>query len=297
MTKSRAIELLNTERKLLDSKITKEALDQIETLSESHSSSTVVYRPDWHKGVIGIVASRLIEKYYRPTVVFTKSGKTYVGSVRSVKGFDVYKVLSSCSEHIVQYGGHKFAAGLTLDPSKYSDFKIAFEKEVSKSILPEQKQPIITYEIETTLDKITSSSFRIIDQMKPFGPLNRHPVFCIKNCIDSGGSKLVGDKNDHLRLEIIDDSKTSFSGIGFEMGKYISETPTYPSSWLGWSGFVGFYSVANDLSPLGNASADECADYCISLFSDYTRKVTMQNLFHDGGFSTTGVGQEIIEDF
>jgi single-stranded-DNA-specific exonuclease len=222
-TKSRAIELLNTERKLLDSKITKEALDQIETLSESQTSSTVVYRPDWHKGVIGIVASRLIEKYYRPTVVLTKSGETYAGSVRSVKGFDVYKVLSSCSEHIIQYGGHKFAAGLTLDPSKYLDFKIAFENEVSKRILPEQKQPIISYDIETTLDKITNSSYRIIDQMKPFGPLNRHPVFCIKNCIDMGGSKLVGDKNNHLRLEISDDSKTSFSGIGFEMGKYISE--------------------------------------------------------------------------
>tara|TARA_Y100000996_G_scaffold388816_1_gene348701 strand:+ start:11727 stop:13421 length:1695 start_codon:yes stop_codon:yes gene_type:complete len=222
-SKARAIEFLNSERKLLDKRITKEALEQIENLSEQHHYSTVVFRPDWHKGVIGIVASRLIEHHYRPTIVLTKSEKTYSGSARSVKGFDVYKALLNCSEDLIQFGGHKYAAGLTIDASKYSKFKIAFEKEVSKTILPEQRRKTIFYEGEVSLDKLTYSIYRIIDQMKPFGPLNRKPIFLINNCRDNGGSKLVGVDNNHLKLEIKDESGTVFSGIGFEMGKHISK--------------------------------------------------------------------------
>ena len=222
-TKSRTIELLNSERKLLDGKITKEALEQIENLLETNSYSTVVFRPDWHKGVIGIVASRLIEYYYRPTIVLTKSGENYTGSVRSVKGFDVYETLSKCSAHLIQYGGHKYAAGLTLDPSKYSDFKTAFEKEVKRTILPEQRIKSISYDLETTFNYLTNSVCRIVEQMKPFGPLNMPPLFYIKNCIDSGKTKLVGADNNHLKLEVKDETGTTFSGIGFEMGKYISK--------------------------------------------------------------------------
>ena len=222
-TKSRTIELLNSERKLLDGKITKEALEQIENLLETNSYSTVVFRPDWHKGVIGIVASRLIEYYYRPTIVLTKSGENYTGSVRSVKGFDVYETLSKCSAHLIQYGGHKYAAGLTLNPSKYSDFKTAFEKEVMRTILPEQRIKSISYDLETTFNYLTNSVCRIVEQMKPFGPLNMPPLFYIKNCIDSGQTKLVGADNNHLKLEVKDETGTPFSGIGFEMGKYISK--------------------------------------------------------------------------
>ena len=222
-TKSRTIELLNSERKLLDGKITKEALEQIENLLETNSYSTVVFRPDWHKGVIGIVASRLIEYYYRPTIVLTKSGENYTGSVRSVKGFDVYETLSKCSAHLIQYGGHKYAAGLTLNPSKYSDFKTAFEKEVMRTILPEQRIKSISYDLETTFNYLTNSVCRIVEQMKPFGPLNMPPLFYIKNCIDSGQTKLVGADNNHLKLEVKDETGTTFSGIGFEMGKYISK--------------------------------------------------------------------------
>ena len=171
-SKARAIELLNTERKLLDEKTTKEALEQIEISSELNNKTTVVFRPDWHKGVIGIVASRLIERHYKPTIVLTKSGEVYSGSVRSVKGFDVYEALLACSAHMIQFGGHKYAAGLTLDPMKYSDFKKAFEKEVSRRILPEQLEPTINYDMEVTLDKITQPIFRIINQMSPFGPVN-----------------------------------------------------------------------------------------------------------------------------
>ena len=222
-TKSRTIELLNSERKLLDGKITKEALEQIENLLETNSYSTVVFRPDWHKGVIGIVASRLIEYYYRPTIVLTKSGENYTGSVRSVKGFDVYETLSKCSAHLIQYGGHKYAAGLTLNPSKYLDFKTAFEKEVMRTILPEQRIKSISYDLETTFNYLTNSVCRIVEQMKPFGPLNMPPLFYIKNCIDSGQTKLVGADNNHLKLEVKDETGTTFSGIGFEMGKYISK--------------------------------------------------------------------------
>ena len=222
-TKSRMIELLNSERKLLDGKITKEALEQIENLLETNTYSTVVFRPDWHKGVIGIVASRLIEYYYRPTIVLTKSGENYTGSVRSVKGFDVYETLSKCSAHLIQYGGHKYAAGLTLNPSKYSDFKTAFEKEVMRTILPEQRIKSISYDLETTFNYLTNSVCRIVEQMKPFGPLNMPPLFYIKNCIDSGQTKLVGADNNHLKLEVKDETGTTFSGIGFEMGKYISK--------------------------------------------------------------------------
>jgi len=222
-TKSRTIELLNSERKLLDGKITKEALEQIENLLETNSYSTVVFRPDWHKGVIGIVASRLIEYYYRPTIVLTKSGENYTGSVRSVKGFDVYETLSKCSAHLIQYGGHKYAAGLTLNPSKYSAFKTAFEKEVMRTILPEQRIKSISYDLETTFNYLTNSVCRIVEQMKPFGPLNMPPLFYIKNCIDNGQTKLVGADNNHLKLEVKDETGTTFSGIGFEMGKYISK--------------------------------------------------------------------------
>ena len=222
-TKSRTIELLNSERKLLDGKITKEALEQIENLLETNSYSTVVFRPDWHKGVIGIVASRLIESYYRPTIVLTKSGENYTGSVRSVKGFDVYETLSKCSAHLIQYGGHKYAAGLTLNPSKYLDFKTAFEKEVMRTILPEQRIKSISYDLETTFNYLTNSVCRIVEQMKPFGPLNMPPLFYIKNCIDNGQTKLVGADNNHLKLEVKDETGTTFSGIGFEMGKYISK--------------------------------------------------------------------------
>ena len=222
-TKSRAIELLNTERKLLDEKITKEAIDQVETLSELNNFTTVVYRPDWHKGVIGIVASRLIEQFYRPTVVLTKSGNVYSGSVRSVRGFDVYEALSACSDYMIQFGGHKYAAGLTLDPSKYIDFKKAFEKEVTYRINPEDRFSSIVYDIEITLDKLDLSTYRIIKQMAPFGPLNRQPLFFIKNCIDNGYTKIVGAENNHLSIGLKDETETSFFGIGFDMGQHISK--------------------------------------------------------------------------
>ncbi len=165
-----SIEKFNLERKELDKKITYEALQQIESANEKEKFSTVVYSENWHKGVIGIVASRLIESFYRPTLVFTKSGNKLAASARSVRGFDVYEALNECSEFIEQFGGHKYAAGLTLDPKNYSAFKNKFEEVVKATIDKKLLIPEITIDLELELSEITPKFFRILQQM---GPLAR----------------------------------------------------------------------------------------------------------------------------
>jgi single-stranded-DNA-specific exonuclease len=223
LSRGRAIELFNSERKELDQKITAQALDQIKQNKEEEAYSTVVFQPDWHKGVIGIVASRLIETYYRPTVVFTASGDYYSASVRSVKGVDVYQILETCKEHIVQFGGHRYAAGLTIKPENFLPFKKAFEKAVEQTLLPEQRIPSTSYDLEITLDKITPKFQRIMAQMAPFGPSNMRPVFLTKDCLDGGQTKAVGQDQTHLKLEVTDSSKSNLSGIGFGMTNHISK--------------------------------------------------------------------------
>jgi len=165
-----SIEKFNLERKEIDKKITYEALQQIKSANEEEKFSTVVYSEDWHKGVIGIVASRLIESYYRPTLVFTKSGDKLAASARSVKGFDIYEALEQCSEYLEQFGGHKYAAGLTLTPDQYIPFKEKFEAVVKKTIDKELLIPEITIDSTLYLSEITPKFFRILKQMGPFGP-------------------------------------------------------------------------------------------------------------------------------
>ena len=223
MSRARAIELFNSERKELDQKITAQAMDQIKDNQEEELYSTVVFQPDWHKGVVGIVASRLIETHYRPTVVFAASGDYYTGSVRSVKGLDIYRILEACQEHIVQFGGHRYAAGLTIKPEDYLAFKNAFELAVAENIKPEQRIPTAAYDLGITLDKITPKFYRIIAQMSPFGPGNMRPVFMTKNCQDVGGTRAVGHDQSHLKLDVTDTSKVTLSGIGFGMAKHISK--------------------------------------------------------------------------
>ncbi len=223
LSRARVIELFNSERKELDQKITAQAFDQINQNQEEEFYSTVVFQPDWHKGVLGIVASRLIETHYRPTVVFAASGDYYTGSVRSVKGVDVYQILAACKEHIVQFGGHRYAAGLTIKPEEYLPFKKAFESAVKKHIEPKQRIPSIVYDLEISLNKITPKFYRIMAQMAPFGPGNMRPVFFTKNCLDGGGTKAVGVDQSHLKLEVIDDTKGSLTGIGFGMANHISK--------------------------------------------------------------------------
>lgn len=220
---ARSIEFFNTERRSTDERITKEALQQIELEEAKQNATTVVYHPSWHKGVIGIVASRLIENYYRPTVVLTKSEEVLAGSVRSVKGFDVYQALEACKDHMIQFGGHKYAAGLTLEKTQLEGFKAAFEKAVQERILDSQKAPVMHYDAELTLNTISLKLYRILIQMAPFGPKNMKPVFVSHNCIDKGGSRLVGKDQDHLKLEMVDPNGTVIQGIGFGLGQHHSK--------------------------------------------------------------------------
>lgn len=213
------IESYNAERKELDQQITKEALAQIIENNEQNRFTTVVFHETWHKGVIGIVASRLIETYYRPTLVFTKSGDKYAASARSVKGFDVYNALESCAEHLEQFGGHMYAAGMTLKPENYNAFKAAFEKVVQETIAPELLEPEISIDLELTIESITPKFTRILKQFEPCGPQNMSPVFTSQNIFDTGYGKPMGKDEAHLKLFIRQNNSEGIPAIGFGLGK------------------------------------------------------------------------------
>ena len=248
-----SIEKFNLERKELDKKITYEALQQIESANEKEKFSTVVYSENWHKGVIGIVASRLIESFYRPTLVFTKSGNKLAASARSVKGFDVYEALNECSEYLEQFGGHKYAAGLTLDPKNYSAFKNKFEEVVKASIDKNLLIPEISIDLELELSEITPRFFRILQQMGPFGPQNMKPVFKTTSIRDNGYGKRVGSDKSHLKLSIIDgaDQKT-YNAIGFGLGNKIKSIKgdfdiAYSLDENEWNGRTSLQLLLKDL--------------------------------------------------
>ena len=211
------INKFNLDRREADQRITKEALIQIEENGEEDRLTSVVYHESWHKGVIGIVASRLIETYYRPTLVFTKSGDKLAASARSVKGFDVYNALEACSEYIEQFGGHKYAAGLTLKKENYEAFKQAFEDEVSKTIDRNLLTPEIQVDEHIELRDITPKFYRIIRQFAPFGPGNMTPIFMTENVQDTGYGKCVGEDDKHLRLTASQGSQ-KIIGIAFNLG-------------------------------------------------------------------------------
>lgn len=212
------IEEFNTDRREADKQITEEALQQIETQNEQKRFTTVVYQEDWHKGVIGIVASRLIETYYRPTLVFTKSGEKLAASARSVSGFDVYNALESCSEYIEQFGGHKYAAGLTLKEENYEAFKQAFEDEVSKTIDKSLLTPEVKVDMKIDLPQVNDKLWRIIRQFAPFGPGNMTPIFMTDNLRDTGYGKCVGEDDKHLRITATQSGKEKLVCIGFGLG-------------------------------------------------------------------------------
>ncbi|WP_299673067.1 single-stranded-DNA-specific exonuclease RecJ [uncultured Tenacibaculum sp.] len=219
---AKEIEEFNAHRKELDQEITKEALYQIETNSEEHNFTSTVYDESWHKGVIGIVASRLTETYYRPTVVFTKSGEFLAASARSVKGFDVYNALDACSEYIEQFGGHKYAAGLSIKPENYNAFKSKFEEVVKNTIQKELLEPEIEIDAELHLSNISPKFYRIINQMAPFGPLNRRPIFQSNSVRDNGYGKQVGQDKTHLKLTVFQGNpKNCIGAIGFSLGNKI----------------------------------------------------------------------------
>ena len=205
----------NTDRKEADFSITQEALELIHSDAVMvHRKSTVVYQPHWHKGVVGIVASRLIDHFYRPTIVLTKSGDYIAGSARSVAGFNVYEAVHQCRDLLIGYGGHFYAAGMTLLTENVSAFQDRFEEVVSATITEELLIPEIIIDAEVELKDLTQIFYKIITQMEPFGPGNPKPVFVVRKVYNTGQSKIV--KENHIKFSLTQDNQT-FSGIGFNL--------------------------------------------------------------------------------
>jgi single-stranded-DNA-specific exonuclease len=211
----------NSSRRDIDSLITQEALNTIggdPVLQKM--KSTVLFNPRWHKGVIGIVASRLIDTWYRPTVILTESNGFATGSARSVFGFDLYQAVDSCSDLLENFGGHKYAAGLTMKLENISKFQKRFEEAVSATLTPEQMIPVVEIDTEISLADIDMKFFRILKQFEPFGPENMAPVFLTENVADNGTGKVVGSTGDHLKLNLIQeaDPYKVYPAIAFQMG-------------------------------------------------------------------------------
>jgi single-stranded-DNA-specific exonuclease len=205
----------NTDRREADSSITEEALAIIESDEILiRRKSTVVFQSHWHKGVVGIVASRLIERYYRPTVVLTRSGEVVAGSARSVSGFNLYEAIHACKEHLLGYGGHFAAAGLTLLPENIEAFSLKFEEIVSSTIGAHLLIPEIIIDAEIRFKDLTASFYNVLMQMEPFGPENMRPVFIARHVFDSGYSRVV--KEQHIRFSLRQEN-ILFNGIGFNM--------------------------------------------------------------------------------
>lgn len=218
ISKAYEIEYLNDKRKRLDEEITQEALVQIIENQEENKKTTVVFQPFWHKGVIGIVASRLIENYYRPTLVFTKNEDKLVASARSVSGFNIYNALEACQEYLEQFGGHKYAAGLTIKEENYNKFKEVFERIVSQTIDKELLEQRINIDLEIKLEDVSSIFFETLKRFAPFGPENMTPVFLSKG-VKAKEFRAVGDGS-HLRIVLTNIEETvSFVAIGFGLAE------------------------------------------------------------------------------
>jgi len=248
------IESFNTTRRALDQNITKEALAQIEELNETECSSTVVYDSSWNKGVIGIVASRLIETYYRPTLVFTKSGDLLTASARSVRGFDVYEALQNCSKYIEQFGGHKYAAGLSIKEENYRAFKQAFENEVDKTLAVHLRTPELLIDAEIQLSAVTPKFYRILKQFAPFGPQNMAPVFMTSDVVDTGYAKCVGEDDKHLKISVAQHNGEPINGIGFGLGDklpYVANKSTFSIAYAidenQWNGRISLQLKLKDI--------------------------------------------------
>jgi single-stranded-DNA-specific exonuclease len=219
-----SINATNTERRVLDSSITQHALSMIDNNMElAKRKSTVLYHAEWHKGVVGIVASRLIEKYYRPTIVLTESNGKATGSARSVKDFDVYNAIEACSDLLEQFGGHKYAAGLTLKLENLEAFQQRFEDVVSNTIEDHMLIPEILIDAELNVNEITPKFYRILKQFEPFGPDNMSPIFLSEGLVDKGFVRIVG--NNHLKMDIQSATapKQSFSAIAFAQANHFDD--------------------------------------------------------------------------
>ena len=209
------LEYLNTQRKTTDEQITEQALCMILSQGEEEAPATVVFSQDWHKGVIGIVASRLIETYYRPTIVFTQSGDVLAASARSVKGFNLYEALCECKDELIQFGGHTAAAGMTLRPENYERFKQKFQEVVERTLPQELRSPKLTLSGELSLADITYTFYRCLQRFAPFGPKNMTPVFYAHGVL-AKEVRRVGKDFSHLRMILTDPkSNHDFVAVGF----------------------------------------------------------------------------------
>ena len=209
----------NTDRKSIDKAITEEALAMIENDNfHTERKSTVLFQPHWHKGVIGIVASRCIETYYKPTIILTESNGKITGSARSVKGFNIYEALEKCSNELEQFGGHKYAAGMTLRKENIEVFRQKFEEVVSSTIKQDSLIPEIEVDSIISLSEITTKFNRVLKQFAPYGPENMKPTFLCKKLEEKGYARIVGSK--HLKLDFIDPTNqtSSFPAIAFNLG-------------------------------------------------------------------------------
>ena len=214
---AKQINQYNEERKELDKKMTEEANSLVDNMPEmDNKSAIVIYNEDWHKGVIGIVASRLTEVYYRPAVVLTRSGDVVTGSARSVSGFDVYKAIQSCSDLLENFGGHTYAAGLSMVVDNVEKFKARFEEYVSSHIDSEHTCASLEIDAEISFSDITQRLYLDLKKMRPFGPNNLKPIFCTRQVYDYGTSKVVGREQEHIKLELVDGvSNKVMNGIAF----------------------------------------------------------------------------------
>ncbi len=223
---------MNEARKELDKSMTEEANRIVEGLeSFDERRAIVIFNPDWHRGVIGIVASRLTEVYHRPAVVITCTGEMATGSARSVTGFDVYKAMESCRDLLDNFGGHTYAAGFSLKVENIEAFAKRFEDFVTDNILPEQTAPVIEIDAELEFQQITRRFFNDLKKFAPHGPENSKPLFCTRNVCDYGTSKVVGRRQEHIKLELVDNkSNTILNGIAFgqsRQAKYIKSKQSF----------------------------------------------------------------------
>lgn len=246
----------NASRKETDSDITREALDLIKSTEQGSTRfCNVLYNPEWHKGVVGIVASRVIEHYYRPTIILTRSGEYATGSARSVPGFNLYEAVHACRHLLTGYGGHFAAAGLTLPVENIDALRKAFEEYTAANIEPQCLVPEIIIDAEIELKDITPALYKIICQMEPFGPENMHPVFMVRNVLDTGFSRIV--KDTHLKISI-QQHETVIQGIGFGLADKLELLQTKEPVDIAfkidentWNGSTSLQIVVNDIRKAG----------------------------------------------
>ncbi len=263
IAKAEQINQFNTERRNLDMQVTREALEILANdPTNEFKKSTIVYNPDWHKGVLGIVASRLTETYYRPTIVLTQSNGLITGSARSVKNFDVYNAIDQCFDLLEHFGGHKYAAGMSINPDKFPAFKEKFESIVSGTIDDEMLIPEISIDAKVKLNNISTKFYKVLKQFAPFGPDNMAPIFLTENVVDTGYASIVG-KN-HLKLSVVHPDISGFpvAGIAFQQGDKLPVVQSgrpfsicYHVEENEWNGNVSLQLNIKDIKPYGESQA------------------------------------------